>query len=147
MKNEAVVIRRTYDAPVEKVWKAITDKDQMKQWYFDTLEDFKPEPGFTTRFDVKNDNKIFPHIWKVTEVVPGKKIAYEWKFGGYPGNSLVTFELSAEGDKTTLTLTHSGLETFDPAVYPDLAKENFVKGWTYFTGTALKKFVEETVTA
>ncbi len=32
---QAVVIERTYNAPVEKVWKALTDVDQMRQWYFD----------------------------------------------------------------------------------------------------------------
>ena len=35
MKNEPFVIERTYNATAEKVWQAITDKNQMKQWYFD----------------------------------------------------------------------------------------------------------------
>jgi len=55
------------------VWKAITDKDQMKQWYFDTIDDFKPEVGFQTQFKVRNGNKDYLHIWKVTEVETGKK--------------------------------------------------------------------------
>lgn len=142
MENEPLVIRHTYHAPVDVVWRAITNIEEMRQWYMDKLEDFKPEPGFTTTFTVSNFGKDFIHCWKVTTVIPGKKISYEWKYEGYPGNSLVTFELVAEGDKTTLTLTHAGLETFEPAVYPELAKENFVGGWTYFIGTALKKFVE-----
>ena len=29
-------MERVYNAPVERVWSAITDKDQMKQWYFDS---------------------------------------------------------------------------------------------------------------
>ena len=33
--DKKIVIERTYNAPVEKVWKAITDKEEMKQWYFD----------------------------------------------------------------------------------------------------------------
>ena len=97
----------------------------MKQWYFPTLETFKPEPGFTTEFNVHHEGKNFIHMWKVTEVVPLKKISYEWKYGGYPGNSLVTFELLAQGDETILILTHAGLETFLPDINPDLAKENF----------------------
>jgi len=143
MKQEPFVLRRTYDAPVEKVWKAITDIKQMQQWYMDKLQDFKPEQGFTTVFMVTNAGKSFVHRWKVTEVIPGKKIAYEWKYDGYPGNSLVTFELAAEGAGTTLTLTHSGLETFSPEVYPELAKEQFSAGWNDLLGSLLKKFVEE----
>jgi hypothetical protein len=51
--------------------------------------------------------------------------------------------LVAAGAKTTLTLTHSGLETFKPEVYPELAKENFSAGWNELIGSLLKKFVEE----
>jgi uncharacterized protein YndB with AHSA1/START domain len=143
MKNEPIVIRQTYNAPVEKVWQAITNKDQMKQWYFPSLETFKPEPGFKTEFNVHHEGKDFLHIWKVTEVIPLKKISIEWKYGGYPGNSLVTFELSAEGDKTTLTLTHERLETFLPDINPELDQKNFVQGWTGFISSSLKKFVEK----
>ena len=37
MKQEPLVIERTLNAAIEKVWQAITGKDQMKQWYFDLL--------------------------------------------------------------------------------------------------------------
>ena len=46
MKTEPIILERTLDAPVSKVWKAITDKNEMKQWYFN-LADFKAEIGFT----------------------------------------------------------------------------------------------------
>jgi uncharacterized protein YndB with AHSA1/START domain len=143
MKNEPVIIERTFNASVDKVWKAITDKDQMKQWYFDTIDDFKPEVGFQTQFKVRNGNKDYLHIWKVTEVETGKRISYEWKFGGYPGNSLVTFELVAFGKKTKLKLTHQGIETFLPDRNPTLARENFVEGWTSLIGRFLKDFIEK----
>lgn len=42
MKNQQFEIERTYHAPVEKVWKAITDKNEINQWYFE-LEEFSPE--------------------------------------------------------------------------------------------------------
>ncbi len=42
-------IERIYNALIEKVWQAITDKDQMKQWYFD-IAGFKPEVGFEFSF-------------------------------------------------------------------------------------------------
>ena len=91
---------------------------------------------------MQNDGKDYLHIWKITEVKPLKKISYEWKFGGFPGNSLVTFELSALGKKTKLKLTHKGIETFLPDANPPLARKNFVAGWTALIGDLLKKFVE-----
>ncbi len=142
MDQDTITIERTYDAPLERVWRAITEHAQMKRWYMADLMEFRPEPGFQTQFDVHHEGKDYLHIWKVTEVIPHKKISYEWKYGGYPGNSLVTFELSAEGKRTRVTLTHSGLETFFPDQHPELSKENFLAGWTQLIGTSLKEFTE-----
>ncbi|MCW3108246.1 MAG: hypothetical protein JWQ09_2752 [Segetibacter sp.] len=140
MTHEPFVIERTFNAPVEKVWQAITDKEQMKQWYFD-LAEFKPEVGFEFQFEAGNDDKQYLHLCKITEVIPGKKLAYSWRYEGYEGNSFVTFELFAEGSATRLKLTHEGLETF-PTNNPDFAKESFAAGWTYIIGTSLANFVE-----
>jgi len=143
MRDGSVIVEYVYNAPVERVWHAIINVEKMRQWYFPTLVEFEPEVGFETMFDVPHNGKVFPHIWKVTEVVPNKKISYEWKFGGYPGNSLVSFELFDEDGKTRIVLTHDKLETFRGDIHPDLAKQNFVLGWTQFIGTALKEFVEQ----
>ncbi|MDF2433419.1 MAG: hypothetical protein JWP44_3050 [Mucilaginibacter sp.] len=147
MKNEPVVIERVYNAPVRAVWEAITDLNQMRQWYFPMLEEFEPEVGFETKFDVENDGMTYIHIWKVKEAVPCKRISYEWKFGDYPGDSVVSFELFEEGERTKIILTHSGVETFRGDLYPGLAKQNFVEGWTSFIGTKLKEYVEQDVEA
>jgi uncharacterized protein YndB with AHSA1/START domain len=34
------------------------------------------------------------HLWKVKEVVPRRKLVYEWRYGGIPGSSMVTWELA-----------------------------------------------------
>ena len=142
MKNEPFVIEMTYSAPVEKVWQAITDKEQMKEWYF-TLDDFKPEVGFEFTFPGQGTKgEKYIHLCKITEVDPGKKLTYSWRYENLPGNSFVTFELFGEGDKTRLRLTHAGLETF-VTDNPDFAKESFAKGWTELIGNLLKAYVEK----
>jgi uncharacterized protein YndB with AHSA1/START domain len=137
---QAVVIERTYNAPVEKVWKALTDVDQMRQWYFD-LKEFKPEVGFEFSFAVEHEGASYHHLCKITEVIPQKKIAYTWRYAGEKGDSLVTFELIPEGNKTRLRLTHEGLDTFPKL--PAYARTNFEKGWTEIIGSSLKQYVEE----
>ena len=144
---EPLVIEQSYYAPIEKVWDAITVKEQMQQWYFKPIKEFRAQPGFETRFNVEHNGKNYPHHWKIVEVVPGKKISYEWLLDGHPGNSQVTFELFAEGDKTRLVLTHIRLETFLPEENPDLSRGNFEDGWAYFTGEALKGFLEKGIIA
>lgn len=141
MSTEPFVIERTFNAPIDKVWTAITDRDQMKQWYFD-IADFKPEVGFEFTFSAGSEGKKYAHLCKITEVQPGKKLSYSWRYEGYKGNSIVTFELFAEGDATRLKLTHTGLETF-PMNNPDFARESFAAGWTYIIGSSLKEFAEK----
>jgi uncharacterized protein YndB with AHSA1/START domain len=141
MNEEPIVIERTFNISIGKVWKALTDKDQMKEWYFD-IAAFKPEVGFEFQFEGGKDDKRYLHLCKITEVIKEKKITYSWRYEGYEGISYVTFELFAEGDKTRLKLTHKNLETF-PKINPDFAKENFVGGWTHIIGSSLPAYLEK----
>jgi uncharacterized protein YndB with AHSA1/START domain len=138
---QAVIVERTFDAPVARVWKALTDVDQMRVWYFD-LKEFKPQIGFEFEFVVEHEGNTYHHLCKVTEVIPEKKIAYTWRYKGEVGDSLVTFELFGEGDRTRLKLTHSGIETFPKT--PAYARTNFEAGWTEIIGSELKRFIENT---
>jgi uncharacterized protein YndB with AHSA1/START domain len=139
--NQPFVIERIYEAPISKVWKAITDKDLMKQWYFD-IPEFRPQVGMEFSFEGGPDDGIkYVHLCKVTEVIEGKKLTHSWRYKGYEGNSFVTWELFDEDGKTRVKLTHAGLETF-PANNPDLAAHNFATGWTHIVGTGLADYLE-----
>jgi len=135
----AVVVERTFSAPPERIWKALTDVEEMRCWYFD-LKEFKPEVGFEFEFTVEHEGVKYCHLCKITEVIPQKKLAYTWRYKGHEGDSLVTFELFADGDKTRLKLTHEGLETFPKT--PSFARKRFMEGWTQIIGSSLKEFVE-----
>ena len=141
MNTEPLIVERTYNADIDTVWAAITDNRQMKKWYFD-LEAFVPEVGFEFQFTGGPEDRQYLHLCKVTEVVEGRKIAYSWRYDGYPGESVVSFELFEEGDKTRLKLTHEGLDTF-PAANPDFAKNNFTEGWNQILGTSLRGYLEQ----
>ena len=138
---DAVIVERTLNAPVAKVWRALTDVDRMRQWYFD-LKEFKPEVGFEFEFVVEHEGNRYHHLCRITEVIPEKKIAYNWRYKGEPGDSLVTFELLADGEKTRVKVTHTGIETFPKT--PAYARKNFEAGWTAIIGSELKQFLEKT---
>ena len=141
MTPQPIIIEQIYNAPVDKVWKAITDKHQMKEWYF-SLDEFRPEPGFAFQFygEGRKGEKYLHHC-KITEVIPQQKLQYSWRYEGYEGYSVVTFELLDQTETTKLRLTHEGVESFPSS--PDFAKESFIEGWTYITGTSLKNFLEK----
>jgi uncharacterized protein YndB with AHSA1/START domain len=137
---EAVIVERTFDAPVGRVWTALTDVNEMRRWYFD-LKEFKPEIAFEVEFVVEHEGNTYHHLCKVTEVIPEKKIAYTWRYKGEPGDSLVTFELSPEGHKTRLKMTHTGIESFPRT--PAYARKNFETGWNTIIDSELRQFVEK----
>jgi len=141
MATTPIIVEKTFNVPVERVWKAITDKNEMKQWYFD-IPDFKAEVGFEFQFygEGKTGEK-FLHLCKITDVVKNKKLRHSWCYDGYEGNSFVTFELFDEGGQTRLKLTHEGLETFPKTATDDFAKENFTEGWTYIVNIALNDYL------
>ncbi len=140
-KDQVVRKEVVIEAPVSRVWKALTDKEHMKQWGL-VIAEFEPEVGFEFEFEGGTEGRVYRHLCKVTEVIPEKKLAYTWRYDGYPGDSLVTFELFAERDKTRLKLTHSGVDSFATA-HPDLSRDNFDKGWTDIVHVLIKNFVEE----
>jgi len=58
MKYKPLVIEKAFNASSETVWKALTEKDEMKKWYFD-LEEFRPEVGFEFRFSAVPDDRRY----------------------------------------------------------------------------------------
>jgi uncharacterized protein YndB with AHSA1/START domain len=140
MEAKTFYIERVFDAPRTHVWQALTDKEWMKQWYFD-LAEFKPEVGFVFEFTGGEEGGLqFLHRCEITEVIPFLKLTHTWSYVGYEGTSYLTFELSDDGDGTKLALTHAGIETFSPI--PAFAFHNFETGWNFIINTSLKTFIQ-----
>jgi len=139
--DDPIIVEQSFNTSIESVWKAITDIDQMRQWFFENIPSFKPEVGFETQFNVQSQDRNFLHMWKVTEVVPLRLIRYNWKFEGYQGDSFVVFELFEENNLTKLQLTAQVLEDF-PEDIPEFKRESCIDGWTYFIKKSLKEFLE-----
>src|SRR5258706_1074049 len=141
MVNEPLIKEVIVNAPASKVWKALTDKKEMKKWYFD-IEDFKPKIGYSFKFYGEKEGKKFPTSCIITEVEKGKKIAYTWSYDEHPAITTVTFRLSDEGDKTKVRLTHEGLEK-TPTGDRDFSRQSHQQGWESIIGTSLKRYVEK----
>jgi uncharacterized protein YndB with AHSA1/START domain len=140
--EEPIIVEQSFSVSIETVWNAITEIDKMRQWYFEGIPSFKSEVGFTTQFKVQSQDRNFTHLWKVTEVIPLKMIAYNWKYDNYPGDSFVKFELIGKNDFTKLRLTHRVLEDF-PEDIPEFKRESGLEGWKYFIQISLKEFLEK----
>jgi len=103
MEKGQIILEHTYSVPAEQVWEAITGPDYMND------PDYINHPDQTNHPDLMNQLHLPNDIWKVTEIVPGKRISYEWRYQGFPGNSRITFELVPDADGTRITITHTCL--------------------------------------
>ncbi|MBT3385604.1 MAG: SRPBCC domain-containing protein [Prolixibacteraceae bacterium] len=140
--DKPIIVEHIINTSIENAWNAITRLVEMKQWYFQNIDSFIPEVGFETQFEVSVEDRIFTHLWKITEVIPNKKLTYNWKYKEYPGDSFVTFELIEDKNLVKLKLFVDVVEDFQEGI-PEFSRESCINGWNYFIGLNLKKYLEK----
>lgn len=142
MNNNPIVVEKTINAPIEKVWSALTDKDQMKVWYFD-IPDFELKVGNVFNFYEPGENKQYHHRGTIREIIPNKKLQHTWTHPSHSkGESILTWELESLGDKTKVKLTHAGIGNFADAG-EGFEKESYEAGWKEIVGESLKNYLEK----
>lgn len=121
-ESGTVQFERLLPGPIERVWSYLTESDKKAKWL--AAGDVEPRLGGEVEFRFKHSNlsdsddpipEKYKHMeggtyfeGKVTEWDPPHKLSYTW--GEETGEeSEVTFELTPEGDKVRLTLTHRRL--------------------------------------
>ncbi len=121
------------DAPVEVVWRTITEPDRITEWFADRVElEVKPGARGFMGFGEQGGPVI------VETVEPPTRFSFRWNHpaGEEPaaGNSLlVEFTLAVDGDHTRLRVVESGLHRLP---WPDVDKERYAAehngGWGVF---------------
>ena len=139
--DPAITAVQVFNQDVSRVWKAITEVAEMREWFFDNIPTFEAKVGFHTQFEVVSDNRTFTHLWEVVEVIPLRRLKYAWRYQEYQGDSFVTFELSEINNQTLLTLTTEIVEDF-PESIPEFKAESCQAGWDYFIKQRLKDYLE-----
>lgn len=121
------------DAPVEVVWRTITEPDQISQWFADKV-DLEVKVGAHGYMGFGDQGG--PVV--VEAVDPPSRFSFRWNppAGEEPaaGNSLlVEFTLVGEGERTRLRVVESGLGVLP---WPDVDKQRYADehngGWGEF---------------
>ena len=129
---DTIRLERTLDAPVDKVWRYLTEAELRQQWFMGGTD---ATPG--GEFDLKVDhdrlsddaNVPYPEsyaafkgtVWteKVLRFEAPRLLETTFQGGK---NGTVTYELFPEGDRTRLVVTHSGIVSGTGA-------QDFGSGW------------------
>ena len=129
-KLPSLTIVRTIKAPPARVWAAITQPEQMLQWWgpdagptLSAQADVRPGGRFSIVFRLCNGDEHNP-TGTYREVIPERKLVFTWEWVGMPEReSLVTFLLAPSASGTELTLIHEQL--------PDeAARVSHAQGWS-----------------
>ncbi|MFF7970040.1 SRPBCC domain-containing protein [Streptomyces sp. NPDC007905] len=94
----AVRFSRVHDHPVERVWRFVTDPDELAQW-FPSRPDMDLRPGGVIRFS--GDPNMPESTGTVLALHPPRHLSFEW------GGDELHFDLAeADGGRTRFTLTN-----------------------------------------
>ena len=107
----------TIDAPVSKVWQALTDPAQIKQYLFgtNTVSDWKK--GSPISYEGEWEGKKYKDKGTIIEIVPEKLLhtTYWSSMGGKedkPENyNNVIYELQPQNGKTMITISQDNIDT------------------------------------
>jgi uncharacterized protein YndB with AHSA1/START domain len=108
-----LVLKKSFNAPVEKVFEAWSNPEIMKLWFkpnakwqTKTNNTFKIGGSYNHAMISEDGNTSYDHFGEYKEIVPNQKIFFTWSSQAVQ-NTLVTVELEEVNGRTNLTLTHN----------------------------------------
>lgn len=130
------------DAPVEVVWRTITEPDQIVRWFSDAV-DVEARPGASGTVTFRGDGSGEPFVVNVAVVAVDRPNRYSFRWSHPSGDSatpanstLVTFTLVADGaERTRLRVEETGLDNVD---WPEERRQDYADehraGWQTLGG-------------
>ena len=114
--DREIRIERVFNAPRERVWKAMTDPELVAQWWGRgnklVIERFEPERGGRWRFVEHGPDGVYGFEGRYREVTPTSRIVQTFEYDGMPGHVVVEdMTLEDLGDGRTRLVTVSLFHT------------------------------------
>ncbi|RMZ59728.1 SRPBCC domain-containing protein [Chryseobacterium nematophagum] len=139
---DPIIVEYKINVPVQRIWKALTDSNEMKKWYFD-ISDFDLKVGKIFNFYEPGEAKKYHHQAEILEIIPQHILKHSWMYPEFSkSKTIVTWELLPQGDETLVKLTHEGVDQFKE-LGENFSKESFTDGWNEILGQSLKPYLEK----
>ncbi|MEE9312080.1 MAG: SRPBCC domain-containing protein [Planctomycetota bacterium] len=126
-----IEMERILNASTARVYEVLTKAEHIPAWYGPSdaykikIHHWDCKVGGTYRVEFntpEGENHIV--VGEFKELRPNEKVSYTWSWEGQPPmDTLVTFKLTADGDKTKLDLLHDGFPSEEP-------RDHHTMGWT-----------------
>ena len=119
---DTIRLERILDAPVETVWRYLTEAELRRQWFMggtDARDHDNLSDGEVPYPESYAASKGLRFEEKVIRFEPPRLLETTFQGGK---NGIVTYELSPDGERTRLVLTHSGISG-------RVGAQDFGSGW------------------
>lgn len=102
-----IEITKQIDAPPERVFRALTEANELARWFASSAES-DPRTGgeYVLRFEFEDESRNHTYAGRYEDVTPNERVRYPWN--GRFGETTVEFALRPSGSGTELILVHSG---------------------------------------
>jgi uncharacterized protein YndB with AHSA1/START domain len=121
-----IEITKQIDVPPERVFRALTEADELARWFASSAES-DPRVGgeYVLRFEFEDEARDHVYSGRYEEVTTNERVRYPWN--GRFGETTVELGLERSGTGTDVTLTHSG---WSPEA--EEARQLHDDGWRFF---------------
>lgn len=123
MTESSLTVRRTFDAPRERVWRAFTDPEELEQWFVPEgmaaeVHALEPEPGGTFAVSWTDGENRIDNEGTYVEVVENERlVAVEETMGG---ELRLGYEFRDVDDGTEVVITQN---------FPGSVPDSVSEGW------------------
>ncbi|MBP1618013.1 MAG: ATPase [Bacteroidetes bacterium] len=136
----SIRIKQIYSCCPSEVWKAISDENALKKWFF-PVENYSFQEGKEFSFWTGEDPYLTFHKCRFLFIEPLNTIEYSWELpNDSKGISIVRWEISEEDGKTLLTFTHDGIAHLSDARFR-IDYEYFSKKWNHLILNSLCEYL------
>jgi uncharacterized protein YndB with AHSA1/START domain len=120
-----IELTKQIDAPPEHVFRALTDREELIQWFPSSAES-DPRTGgeYVLRFEFEDASRNHTYAGRYEDVTPNERVRFPWS-GQF--ETMVEFTLRRSNGGTELMLAHSGWN--DEA---DESRRMHEQGWGFF---------------
>jgi Polyketide cyclase / dehydrase and lipid transport len=122
------------NAPVEKVWRLVSDFNRMPDWspQCRLMKAFGPVRHGTRTFNINRRNRLF---WATTSTVTGSSRSGSWRFGSPPNGTIWSYEPEPTADGTRVVESRHAENGVKPL--SDLAVSTLMGGVGGFEGESV----------
>jgi uncharacterized protein YndB with AHSA1/START domain len=112
-------------ATLQRVFRALTDPSELEKWFVSKAE-VDLRPGGTLKFTWR-EGEVAEGVFLL--IVPPHRLSFRWQMGENLGETIVTIELTPQGEDTQVRLVETGWGVGDDW---DRLYNAVDAGWSFF---------------